>query len=213
MDKNNNLIIKKILKEKIWGVVRTDCKERALDIAHAFVNGGIKAIEITVDFPEAPQVIAEISKIKDISVAAGSIITTNQAEKAIHAGAELLVSPIMEMSIVKLCKGAGLPHISTAATPTEAYNAWKLGVKLVKFFPIHVLGGTEIIRDILKAMPFLPLMPTGGVQPDTFVEYLKVGSQAVGMGKCFYENEENVNVITQKVKETIALKEAYLNNN
>ncbi len=196
-------IINKIEDSKIFAVVRADETNSTLDIAKALVEGGLKTIEISMDCPNAIQAIKELSQIKDLSVAAGSIISNKQAKVAIEAGAELIVSPVYEMSLVKFCKGYRVPFICGASTATEAYNAWKMGVSITKIFPVKALGGPRYIKDILKPMPFLRTMPTSGVHPEDFIEYLKSGAIAVGMGRTLYERETELSTITQKTKAVV----------
>ena len=185
---------------KIFPVIRAYNAKRAVDISKALIEGGLKAIEITFSFNDAPLAIEEVSKIDKTIVAAGSIITAEQAAIAVEAGAKLIVSPILEMSIVKFCKGKKIPLIAGAATPTEAYEAWKIGVNIIKIFPAQALGGSKYIKNILTPMPFLHLMPAGGVNLDNFTDYLDAGAVAVGMGQTFYGDENDLATITQRAK-------------
>ena len=193
-------IISEIEKSRISVVVRTCNAQEAIDISKALIEGGLRIIEIIIGYADVYSAIEEISKIEGVSVAAGSVITAQQADCAINAGAKLIVSPVMEMSVLKLCKGIKIPLIIGASTSTEAYNAWKLGVSIIKIFPAHVLGGPEYIKDILTPMPFLHLMPAGGATIDNFTEYLKAGAVAVGMGKAFYAEEKDFKAITKKAR-------------
>lgn len=192
-------IFSKIENEKLLGVIRSSNYERALEIANAFIEGGIKIIEITLENKNSLMVIEELSKRKDIIIAAGSIVTTEQAEKAILVGAKLLTSPVLEMNLVKLSKSYKVPVITSASTTNEAYQAWKSGVKYVKLFPANDMGGARYVKDILKAMPFLKLVPTSGVDLDDFQDYLEAGAVAVGLGKRFF-NDLNYDEIVQKTK-------------
>ena len=196
----NNKIFDIIENNKIFPVVRTTDAKKAINISKALIDGGLKTIEITLSFKDAPLAIKEIAKIEGASVAAGSVITAEQAAIAVDSGAKLIVSPVLEMSIVKFCKSIKIPLVAGAATPTEAYEAWKLGVNIIKIFPAHALGGPEYLKDILTPMPFLHLMPTGGVNIDNFIDYLNVGAVAVGMGKAFYEDEYDLKAITKKAQ-------------
>lgn len=205
--KQNEQIFKNIEKQKIFGVIRTQNTKEAIGISKALIEGGIKVIEITMGINNASSVIQEISSIEGVTVAAGSVITSQQAEAAIDAGAKYIVSPITEMRLIKLCKGRKVPIITGAATPNEAYSAWKQGVNIIKIFPVKALGGPEYIKDILTPMPFLKLMPTGGVFLNDFMEYLKVGAVSVGIGNAFYE-DKNYSIITKKAqKATQKIKE------
>lgn len=194
-------IINEIEQNQVLAVVRHDDYKKEADIAKAIIEGGIRTIEITLECDNCFKAIQEISKIEGVSVAAGSIVTTQQAQQAYEAGAKLLVSPVLEMSVIKFCKWRKIPLIVGASTANEAYNAWKMGAQMVKIFPAHALGGPEYIRDILKPMPFLRLMPTSGVQVDDFKDYLDAGAVAVGMGKSLYKNTSDLNSITDNAKQ------------
>ena len=203
-------IIQQIEEKKVFAVVRCDEYQKAIDISHALIEGGIKLIEITVNFENSYKAIKEISKIDGVSVAAGSIITNNQATAAINAGAKLLVSPVLELSIIKLCKGHCIPLITGASTVNEAYNAWKLGVSMSKLFPARAMGGHKYVRDILKPMPFLKLMPTSGIRIDDFTDYLDAGAVAVGLGKALYGKAQDSSEITKNSKLVIEKLNEYL---
>ena len=204
------MLIKDILKQnKIIAIVRLNNAQEAIDISKAIIDGGIKIIEITITNPEATLAIKEISKIENILVAAGSIITVKQANEALDAGAKLLISPITEMGLIKLSKNTGIPLAAGAATPNEIYNAWKQGVDIIKVFPVKNLGGPDYIKNILSPLPFLELMPTGGINLDNFIDYLKAGAVTVGIGNQLYPEKDfnlirkNAEKIVQKLQENI----------
>jgi 2-dehydro-3-deoxyphosphogluconate aldolase/(4S)-4-hydroxy-2-oxoglutarate aldolase len=203
-------VIENIEKTKIFAVVRTKNAQKAIDISKALIDGGLKIIEVTMSYSEAPLVISELSKNPEISVAAGSVITGMQAESAIAAGADLITSPVTEINLIKLCKDRKIHIITGSATANEAYNAWKLGVNIIKIFPAKALGGPNYIKDILTPMPFLHLAPTGGVNLDNFTEYLEAGAVAVGMGKTFYADETSYSAITKKAQLSIQKLNEYL---
>jgi 2-dehydro-3-deoxyphosphogluconate aldolase/(4S)-4-hydroxy-2-oxoglutarate aldolase len=210
---NKSKICDLMEKNKIFAVVRTDLAQKSIDISNALIAGGIKIIEITMEHDDSIIAIQELSKNKDVYIAAGSVITADQAEKAIKAGAKLIVSPILEMRLVKLCRARRIPIIIGAATPTEAYEAWKFGVNIVKIFPAKALGGADYIKDILTPMPFLRLVPTGGVDFDNFTDYLDAGAVAVGMGNAFYADETDFSLITKKAKTVVDKLNVYLAKN
>lgn len=192
-------IYSRIAEKKLLGVVRESDYNKALDIANAFIEGGIEVLEVTLENKDSLMVIEKISKNPDVLIGSGSIITTSQAEKAILAGAKFLTSPVLEMNLVRLSKSYKVPVITSASTTNEAYQAWKSGVKYIKLFPASDMGGAPYVKDILKAMPFLQLIPTSGVSPDDFQDYLDAGAVAVGIGRAFYENL-SYNEIVEKVK-------------
>lgn len=193
-------LIKKISKEKIYPIIRSNDAQRAVDTAHALIEGGIKLLEITIENASLYQAINEISK--SVTVSAGGVITAQQAIKAIDSGAELLSSPIFQMNMVKISKDKEVPLIACASTANEAYSAWKTRVPLIKIFPAKALGGVLYIEDLLRPMPFLNVMPSGNILLEEVPDYIKAGAAAVGIGRSFYENS-SFKEITQKAKKVI----------
>ncbi len=194
-------VMELISEEKIYPIVRNKNAQKAVDIAHALIEGGIKVMEITVENPSLYSAITEISK--DAIVCAGGIITQQQAEQALTCGAKLFSSPIYQMNMVKISKNRQMPFIAGASTPNEAYDAWKSRIPLIKIFPVTALGGVQYIEDILRPMPFLNLMPMGHIQLSEVMDYIRVGAKAVGVGRNFYEDLSNAE-ITTRAKEILS---------
>ena len=194
-------VMELISEEKIYPIVRNKDAQKAVDIAHALIEGGIKVMEITVENPSLYSAITEISK--DAIVCAGGIITQQQAEQALTCGAKLFSSPIYHMNMVKISKNRQMPFIAGASTPNEAYDAWKSRIPLIKIFPVTALGGVQYIEDILRPMPFLNLMPMGHIQLSEVMDYIRVGAKAVGVGRNFYEDLSNAE-ITTRAKEILS---------
>lgn len=193
-------LIKKISREKIYPIIRCKNAQCAIDTANALIEGGIKVLEITVENASLYEAIKEISKHAVVS--AGGIITAQQANMSIDAGAQMISSPIFQMNLVKISKDKQIPLIASASTANEAYNAWKTRVPLIKIFPAKALGGALYIEDLLRPMPFLNVMPSGNISVDEVPEYIKAGAVAVGVGRSFYENND-FKGITKKAKEII----------
>ena len=194
-------VMELISEEKIYPIVRNKDAQKAIDIAHALIEGGIKVMEITIENPSLYSAITEISK--DAIVCAGGIITQQQAEQALTCGAKLFSSPIYQMNMVKISKNRQMPFIAGASTPNEAYDAWKSRIPLIKIFPVTALGGVQYIEDILRPMPFLNLMPMGHIQVSEVMDYIRVGAKAVGVGRNFYEDLSNAE-ITTRAKEILS---------
>lgn len=193
-------LIKKISKEKIYPIIRCNEAQEAIDKANALIEGGIKVLEITIENSSLYEAIHEISR--NATVAAGGVITGQQALKAIDAGAEILASPIFQMNMVKISKDKEIPFIACTSTANEAYEAWKTRVPLIKIFPAKALGGVMYIEDILRPMPFLSVIPSGNITIDEVSDYIKAGATAVGVGRSFYENSSFAE-ITKKAKNII----------
>jgi 2-dehydro-3-deoxyphosphogluconate aldolase/(4S)-4-hydroxy-2-oxoglutarate aldolase len=178
-------VIKQIIGTRILGIIREDDTERAIEIANAYAEAGIVAMEMNCHY----DAIKEVSKNPKISVAAGGIITSQQAYAAIKSGAKLLVSPILQMSLVKLASWYKIPLILTATTANEAYTAWKARIPLIKIYPVEELGGPVYLEDLLRPMSFLNVMPSGSITVSSIREYLERGASAVALGRDLYLNK------------------------
>lgn len=208
MSNSNDIVyinpINQIQKHKIVSVIRAENSKEAIEKANALILGGIKVFEITVEKENVLSAITEIKKNADVTVMAGGVITSMRAQQAIDAGASAIVSPVFQGGLLKFCLGKSVPHIATVSTPNEAYNAWKSRIPIIKIFPAKSMGQVEYIEDILRPMPFLNLMPSGGVSLDDFVDYLKSGAVAVGMGRCLYK-DASLKEITERAKYATSL--------
>ena len=192
--------IDKIAAEKIFAVLRIQEKEKTKNIINALTLGGINVIEIVIEKPEMVSVIQEITKQKERPIImAGGIITQRQAQIAINAGADVIVSPVFQMNLVRLCKSQRTPLIMTATTPNEAYSAWQARTQLIKIAPANPMGGAEYIEDILRPMKFINVIAAGSIKIDDIPSYLKAGAKAVGIGRAFYK-DASFEEITQRAK-------------
>ncbi len=190
--------IKEILSSRIYGIIREDNPDIALHVAQAYLEGGIKVIEINSTI----EAIEKVAALKGVYVAQGGIITSAQAHKGILAGAKLLVSPILQMGLAKVSYSSKVPLIMSATTPNEAYSAWKARVPIIKIFPVKDLGGATYIEDLLRPMSFLNVMPCGSVQIENIKELLEAGACAVGMGRSLYLNKKYDEIVSS-VKEAV----------
>lgn len=195
--------IQAIYNNKIVSVIRAESSKEAIEKAQAMIQGGLKVFEITVEKGVIIPAIEHLRKNKDIVVMAGGIITSMRAQEAIEAGAQAIVAPVFQGSLLKFCLGKQTPHIATVSTPNEAYNAWKSRIPIIKIFPAKSMGQVEYIEDVLRPMPFLNLMPSGGISLDDFTDYLKAGATAVGMGRCL-DKDATLKEITQRAKYAVS---------
>ena len=167
-------------------VVRLDDAERAIAAADAVHTGGVSAIEITLTTPGALRAIERLAVRDGMLVGAGSVLDAQSARDAIASGARYLVSPVVLAELVEVGHEADVPVLLGAFTPTEILAAHTLGADAVKVFPSDVLG-PAFIRGVLAPMPFLKLVPTGGVTPDNVGEWLRAGAAAVGLGSALLD--------------------------
>jgi len=152
--------------------------------AEAVAAGGIPIVEITMTVPGALEVIAQLVKSvgKDLLVGAGTVLDVDAARRCLDAGAEFLVSPGLDVEVVKLATSQGKLIMAGALTPTEVITAWKAGADFVKVFPCGIVGGPKYIKALKGPLPQVPMVPTGGVNLQTAAEFIKAGAAALGIG-------------------------------
>ncbi|HEX8243564.1 MAG TPA: bifunctional 4-hydroxy-2-oxoglutarate aldolase/2-dehydro-3-deoxy-phosphogluconate aldolase [Longimicrobium sp.] len=167
-------------------VVRLDGAEAAVKASAAVHAGGVSAIEVTMTTPGALDVIRELSARDGVLAGAGSVLDAGAAREATAAGARYLVSPVFIPELVKIGHAADVPVLLGAFTPTEILAAHRAGADAVKVFPSDALG-QAFIKGVLGPMPFLKLVPTGGVTPDNAGEWLRAGAVAVGLGSALID--------------------------
>ncbi len=195
--------IEAIYKNKIVAVIRAENASEAIEKAKAMADGGIKVFEITIENRGLVSAINELKNIPDITVMAGNVITSMQAQEAIDNGAQAIVSPVFQNGLLKYCTGCKVPHIVTVSTSNEAYNAWKSRIPVIKLFPAKSMGQVEYLEDLLRPMPFLNLMPSGGLSIEDFVDYLNAGAVAVGIGRSLYKNA-SLKEITERARYAVS---------
>jgi 2-dehydro-3-deoxyphosphogluconate aldolase/(4S)-4-hydroxy-2-oxoglutarate aldolase len=169
-------------------VVRLPDASRAAAVADALAAGGVTAVEMTFTTAGALEAIAAMRRTAGdtLLVGAGTVLDADTARRAIEAGATYVVSPVFRAAVVEEAHRQGVPAMPGAYTPTEILTAHEAGADVVKVFPADSLG-PSYIRGVRAAMPFLRLMPTGGVTPDNVGEWLAAGAVAVGLGSALVD--------------------------
>lgn len=184
--------LEEIKKNKVIAVIRAETPDKALEFGEGCIKGGLKLIEVTFSFPRAEGVIEELSKIDGVLVGAGTVLDAVMAVKALESGASFLVSPHTDQDIIDVAMPKRVPTIQGALTSSEIVNAWKLGVDMVKVFPVSAVGGPPYIKAIKEAIPFAEIMTTGGVNYDNFLDYIKAGASAVGLSSAFLTEDKMI---------------------
>lgn len=169
-----------ITGQKVIAVARSKDADTVAVLLDALQRGGVSVLEVTV---EAESGFAAMSAVAggDATIGAGTITTVAQAERAVDAGAEFLVTPHLDETLLDWSQRNGVPLIPGGLTPTEIASAWSHGPPAVKLFPAS-LGGPGYLRSLLGPYPGLRLIPTGGVDATNVAEYLAAGALAVGVG-------------------------------
>ena len=174
---------KQVHEHGIIAVVRLEDLSTAVDVTEALIQGGVTAVEFTFTNPRAAQAIEDVRKaVGDRgAIGAGTVLDSETARIAILAGAEYIVTPTFKHATVEMCNRYGIPTVTGAFTATEMLTAFEAGSDYIKVHPAS-LGGPKYFKDILAPLPFLKLIPSGGVTLENAADYIKAGAVAVGMG-------------------------------
>lgn len=169
-----NTVLEQIGKIGIVPVVVLNDAKDAEPLAKALVNGGLPCAEVTFRTEAAEESIRIMSeKYPEMLVGAGTVLTTEQVDRAVAAGARFIVSPGLNPKVVTYCLEKNIPVTPGTQTPSEMEQALELGLDVVKFFPAEPAGGLKMIKAVAAPYTTLKFMPTGGINLDNVEEYLK----------------------------------------
>ena len=166
---------------------RVEPRDGLLALVDDLADAGARAFEITFDAVTAPAdltlVRAHLAGRGDeaLLVGAGTVVTGDQLDAAIGAGADFAVAPILDPELVRASVTRGLPFIPGAFTPSEIAAAWDAGATFVKLFPASAVG-PSFVRELRGPLPHIPLVATGGVDATNAADFLAAGAAAVGIG-------------------------------
>jgi 2-dehydro-3-deoxyphosphogluconate aldolase/(4S)-4-hydroxy-2-oxoglutarate aldolase len=165
-------------------VIRAESADAALAVVEALVEAGLTVAEITMTVPGAIKAIASVAKRfgDKVLVGAGTVTDAETATRAVDAGAEFIVTPCLVPEVIDAARRADVAVLPGALTPTEVFEAFRLGGDMVKVFPAQNLGGASYLRALRGPFPQIPLVPTGGVTLDNVREMFDAGAAAVGVG-------------------------------
>jgi 2-dehydro-3-deoxyphosphogluconate aldolase/(4S)-4-hydroxy-2-oxoglutarate aldolase len=180
-------LVRELHQHRLVAVVRSKNAEDALALARATAEGGIEFVEITFSVPGALDVIKELSARKNLHIGAGTVLAPQQAERAIGAGAQFIVSPSLELNLIGLCHGGDIACFPGAATPTEIVAAQRAHADLIKIFPADLCGGPYFIRQMQGPFPEVRFMVSGGVNLKNVAEYVQVGVTGICLGSAYLE--------------------------
>jgi len=180
---NKTEILEKVKELGLLAVIRGPSADLTVQMVDALVEGGVKGIEITYSTPDAEGVVRRLALKygESILLCMGTLTKAEQAASAKAAGAMFLVSPVCEDELVKAMVASGLLTMAGALTPTEVLKAYTMGVDVVKIFP-GSLGGPAYIKALKGPFPYIPMMPTGGVNATNAADWFAAGVVAVGAG-------------------------------
>lgn len=183
MPPNSSDPLNRVYRSGIVAVIRAASGERLADVAEALLAGGVEVMEVTFTVPAAHRVLEQVAARLGgrILLGAGTVLDPETARIAILSGAEFIVSPAVNLDVIRLCKRYSKLALPGAFTPTEVLAAWEAGADIVKIFPSDI-SGPAYLKALAGPLPQVRLMPTGGVNLQTAESFLKAGAFALGVG-------------------------------
>lgn len=203
-------IINAIIEHKIIAIVRGVKVNEAVKIAHALYSGGIKLIEVTFNSEGAMEMIMAIKEeMKEkMHVGAGTVLDSETAKMAFYAGAEYILSPILDQGMINICNRYGKIAIPGIATPTEAIKAMQWGADFIKLFPASDLG-PNYIKSIKGPIKQARIIAVGGINLNNAKEFLNAGAVGLGLGSSLVNNQliigSNYEEICTRAKKYISI--------
>ena len=154
-------------------VIKLDSPDQALELAKALVDGGLPVAEVTFRTAAAQESIRRIAEVfPDLLLGAGTVLTVEQAKKAVAAGASFIVSPGFNDAVVNYCVQEKIPVLPGCSSPSDIERALSYGLKTVKFFPAEASGGLKAIKALSAPYGDVLFIPTGGINENNLLEYL-----------------------------------------
>jgi 2-dehydro-3-deoxyphosphogluconate aldolase/(4S)-4-hydroxy-2-oxoglutarate aldolase len=174
----------RLLDAGLIPILRLLDQEVALAAAQAMAEAGLRAVEVTATVPEAAEVVAKLAGSIDgseVLLGAGTVLSPGEAREFVEAGARFLVSPVLDPAVMETARALEVPHVPSGFTPTELFRAHEAGAPLVKLFPATAVG-PDYLTFLRGPLPDIRIMPTGGLTPETALDWIRAGAVAVGVG-------------------------------
>jgi 2-dehydro-3-deoxyphosphogluconate aldolase/(4S)-4-hydroxy-2-oxoglutarate aldolase len=203
------------LARRIIPVVAIHDAKDADPLAEALIKGGLPSAEITFRTNAAEDSIRAMARRADITVGAGTVLSVEQAQKALDAGACFVVAPGLNPKVVRFCLDHNVPVTPGVATPTDIETAMDLGLTILKFFPAEAFGGLKTLKAMSAPYQAVKFIPTGGLNANNAGDYLKFPKVAAVGGSWIVTSDAIANgefdKITRLTKEAVKIVEALKN--
>lgn len=174
-------MLESVLAHRIVPVVVIDDARWAGDLAAALADAGLPVAEVTLRTVAAEEAIRVMAARGDVLVGAGTVLTAQQVDRVVAAGARFVVSPGLSRAVVERCRELGVAVLPGAVTATEVQAALELGVTTVTFFPAEASGGAAAVEALAAPYAGVRFVPTGGIEPGNLADYLSPAAvRAVG---------------------------------
>ena len=180
----------RFLSVPIIGILRNIPIEDVAQILPRYIKAGLTTVEITMDTPNAETIIrfALDRYSEKLNIGAGTVCNITDLNRAVEAGAQFIVTPIIDEQVINVCVRDQLPIFPGAYTPSEIYRAWTLGASMVKVFPATALG-MNYVRELGGPLKQIKLLPTGGIGLDNFWGFLEAGAAGLGIGGQLFDKK------------------------
>ncbi|WP_192085695.1 bifunctional 4-hydroxy-2-oxoglutarate aldolase/2-dehydro-3-deoxy-phosphogluconate aldolase [Algoriphagus sp. Y33] len=189
MENSNSVFWERYHKAPIVGIIRGQSFDAVLEIAQVYGEAGLTTLEITMNTEGAASMISALrSKFPSLNIGAGTVCDLEDHREALDAGAQFIVTPIIDELVIEHAVHENIPIFPGAYSPTEIYKAWSLGASAVKVFPATQLG-VEFIKDILGPLDQIKLLPTGGISKFNIRSFFEAGAFGVGMGSSLIDKK------------------------
>ncbi|WP_229368090.1 bifunctional 4-hydroxy-2-oxoglutarate aldolase/2-dehydro-3-deoxy-phosphogluconate aldolase [Telluribacter humicola] len=172
------------------GILRHVPQDILEQIIPIYLDAGLTTLEVTMNSEGVEDMIRYVRQHypTQLIVGAGTVCNQDDLQRALDAGAQFIVTPIINRDVIKACVNVGIPIFPGAYTPTEIYEAWSLGATMVKVFPATSLG-PDFIKDVKAPFSQIKLMPTGGVSLDNIGQFLWAGADGLGVGSQLFDKK------------------------
>jgi 2-dehydro-3-deoxyphosphogluconate aldolase/(4S)-4-hydroxy-2-oxoglutarate aldolase len=188
--KNKARRVEELVREqRLFAIIRSGRPEPAQAAAEAVIDAGLRLVMLTMTVPGVFDLLERIAQGGEAVVGIGSVTSLKEAVEAIDRGACFVDCPNTDRTIIDYCRDNDVFVAAGGLTPTEMMTAHQAGVDLIKVFPVAAMGGVGYIRYVLEPMPFLRLMPVGGIEPEAVAGYIQAGATAIGASSTLIHTE------------------------
>lgn len=181
-------VLREIENSGVVAVIRMKEADKLRGVIDALLEGGVRALELTMTVPGAVGLIEELARNLpgEFQLGAGTVLDPETARQVILAGAKYIVAPTLNLDVIQMCHRYDVAIMPGCFTPTEILTAWQAGADVIKVFPATTLG-PGYLRDVRAPLPQVRLMPTGGVTMENAGEWIKAGAVAIGVGSALVD--------------------------
>lgn len=179
-------VLDRIRAEKIIAIVRGIPSTQIVSLAQALKAGGVSCIEVTFDQTAPEKTLTSLRAIREamgdaVCLGAGTVMTAEQVEQSVQAGASYIISPNVDEAVIRATKKLGAVSIPGAMTPTETAFAWHCGADIVKLFPAGLLG-PAYVKALKAPLKHIPVTAVGNITVDNCASFIEAGAAGVGVG-------------------------------